>query len=98
MPVCAKCSREQMLSWHIEQNKWRLLARKWWDKVLCLECYVELVSKRQNHLTILSPKDFSEIVICAKRVRGHLTDKRWQWKKSIKNGKKVWIYENKVNN
>ena len=80
-----------MLSWHITEEKWKLLSRKWWDKVLCLECFIELVSKRQNRLVLLSLADFSQIVVCGNRVRGYLTDHKWPW---VKSGKK-WVYQSK---
>ena len=78
--ICDKCSRKQMLSWHICEEKWKLLARRWWNKVLCLECYIELVSKRQNRLVVLSLADFAQITICGKRVRGYLTNDEWEYK------------------
>jgi hypothetical protein len=70
-----------MISWSISDEMWQLLAKRWWKKVLCLECYIELVSIRQRHLVILSLADFSSIVIAGDRVRGYLTNEKWPWKK-----------------
>lgn len=72
---CAKCRRECLLAWHIDTSKWRLLAKKWWDKVLCIECFVMLVSHRQSNRVLLMPEDFDTIVIAARRVRGYLNRK-----------------------
>lgn len=70
-----------MISWHLSDEKWHLLAKRWWDKILCLECYIELVSHRQRNLNILSLSDFSQITIASKRVRGYLTPEKWPWVK-----------------
>jgi len=70
---CANCKREMVISWHIGDRGWKLLARRWWKKILCLECFVELASHRQRHLVIIHLRDFHDIVFCAKYVRGSLT-------------------------
>lgn len=74
---CARCKRELVIHFHVSKEKWELLARKWWEKVLCLECFFVLVSHRQRTLTIFSMDDFHSIVLGANRVRGYLHNAPW---------------------
>lgn len=82
---CAKCGRVTVIAWTARTEVWRLLARRWWDKVLCLECFVELVSRRQKNLVILQLDSFLDIVFASRRCRGALT-KRWPFPTGLRVG------------
>ncbi len=41
---CKKCGREQRLAWSIKDDIWNyLVPGKWKEKVLCMECFLEMV-------------------------------------------------------
>jgi hypothetical protein len=80
---CAKCKRKMALYWHVRDSGWKLLARKWWEKTLCIECFFELVSQRQNRLVIFEGDDFGPIIIATKRARGKLNGK-WLFQTGVR--------------
>lgn len=76
---CASCHRMMVIAWSVDTVIWRLLAKKWWSKVLCLECFIALASQRQKNLVILEVHNFRDIIFCAKRVRGSLL-RKWPFR------------------
>lgn len=64
--ICEHCKREMVLYWHTNNEKWELLSQKWHKKILCIECFISLASKRQNKLQVLSGSDFGRITIASK--------------------------------
>lgn len=42
--TCKRCGRDQRLVWSVHDNHWELVPCKYKNKVLCLECFLELVS------------------------------------------------------
>lgn len=43
--TCKKCGRNQRLSWDIKDKVWYSLPEIWHNKVLCLECFLELAEE-----------------------------------------------------
>lgn len=48
--TCKRCGRDQRLAWGVKDAIWdRAVPEKWRNKVLCLECFLELMDRECNN-------------------------------------------------
>jgi len=50
--VCKKCHRNQRLIWSVKDSVWKdVVPKKFYSRVLCLECFLEFASKKKIIVT-----------------------------------------------
>lgn len=64
---CKRCGRAQRLAWQVETDLWERVSGKWRNRVLCLECFLELSDERKIKI---NKSDFSYLAFIANSYDG----------------------------
>ena len=69
---CDRCSKEQRLKFSVQDYIWNLIPKEWHKKILCIECFLELLDKNLKQKLEIKLNDIIFFEIVGKNIKGDL--------------------------
>ena len=73
--TCKKCGREQRFEYSVLDSLWIMLPKKWHNRCLCIECFIEEIDKMLIDEVNFSKNEFKFLAIVGDKLHCIIKDK-----------------------